>query len=141
MNTSDSPVAVIGAGPIGLITALGLVAHGVPVVVFEAGNELSAETRAGTILTRTLEVLDRYDALGPVLEASLRLDEIGEVDRATGKSTGSVLTSALVEARRGSRSSSTFRSTNWSRCSRRCWRPAPCGWDTGWWTSRSTTTA
>ncbi|MDX8147880.1 FAD-dependent monooxygenase [Lentzea sp. BCCO 10_0061] len=96
MNTSDSPVAVIGAGPIGLITALGLVAHGVPVVVFEAGDELSADTRAGTILTRTLEVLDRYDALGPVLEASLRLDEIGEVDRATGKSTGSVLTSALA---------------------------------------------
>ncbi|MFJ5985506.1 FAD-dependent monooxygenase [Lentzea sp. NPDC092896] len=96
MNTSDSPVAVIGAGPVGLITALGLVAHGIPVVVFEAGNELSAETRAGTILTRTLEVLDRYDALGPVLEASLRLDEIGEVDRATGNSTGSVLTSALA---------------------------------------------
>jgi 3-(3-hydroxy-phenyl)propionate hydroxylase len=96
MNTSDSRVAVIGAGPIGLITALGLVAHGVPVVVFEAGDELSAETRAGTILTRTLEVLDRYDALGPVLEASLRLDEIGEVDRATGTSTGSVLTSALA---------------------------------------------
>ncbi|MFS8096615.1 FAD-dependent monooxygenase [Lentzea alba] len=94
MNTL--PVAVIGAGPIGLITALGLVAHGVPVVVFEAGDDLSAETKAGTILSRTLEVLDRYDALGPVLEASLRLDEIGELDRATGTSTGSVLTSALA---------------------------------------------
>ncbi|MDX8054246.1 FAD-dependent monooxygenase [Lentzea sp. BCCO 10_0798] len=96
MNTSDGPVAVIGAGPVGLITALGLVAHGVPVVVFEAGADLSSDTKAGTVLTRTLEVLDRYDALGPVLEASLRLDEIGEVDRATGTSTGSVLTSALA---------------------------------------------
>lgn len=96
MNTTNPPVAVIGAGPIGLITALGLVAHGVPVVVFEAACDLSGETRAGTVLTRTLEVLDRYDALGPVLEASLRLDEIGELDRATGTSTGSVLTSALA---------------------------------------------
>lgn len=96
MNTTNLPVAVIGAGPIGLITALGLVSHGVPVVVFEAGADLSGETRAGTILTRTLEVLDRYGALGPVLEASLRIDEIGELDRATGRSTGSVLISALA---------------------------------------------
>ncbi|SEQ88115.1 3-(3-hydroxy-phenyl)propionate hydroxylase [Lentzea xinjiangensis] len=96
MNTTNLPVAVIGAGPIGLITALGLVSHGVPVVVFEAGAALSSETRAGTVLTRTLEVLDRYGALGPVLEASLRLDEIGQLDRATGASAGSVLTSALA---------------------------------------------
>lgn len=96
MNTTNLPVAVIGAGPIGLITALGLVAHGVPVVVFEAGDDLSSDTKAGTVLTRTLEVLDRYDALGPVLEASLRLDEIGELDRASGVSTGSVLTSELA---------------------------------------------
>ena len=100
MDTTNLPVAVIGAGPIGLITALGLVSHGVPVVVFEAGDDLSGETRAGTILTRTLEVLDRYDALGPVLAASLRIDEIGELDRATGTSTGSVLTSALGDETR-----------------------------------------
>ncbi len=91
-----APVAVIGGGPIGLITALGLVTYGIPTLVFEADAELSTDTKAGTILTRTLEVLDRYGALGPVLEASLRIDEIGELDRATGKSTGSVLTSALA---------------------------------------------
>jgi 3-(3-hydroxy-phenyl)propionate hydroxylase len=96
MNTTNLPVAVIGAGPIGLTTALGLAAHGVPVVVFEAGHDLSGDTRAGTVLTRTLEVLDRFGALGPVLEASLRIDEIGEVDRATGETTGSVWTSALA---------------------------------------------
>ncbi len=96
MNTTNLPVAVIGAGPIGLTTALGLASHGVPVVVFEAGHDLSGDTRAGTVLTRTLEVLDRYGALGPVLEVSLRVDEIGEVDRATGTPAGSVLTSALA---------------------------------------------
>lgn len=93
----DRPVAIVGAGPIGLVTALGLVHHGVPVVVFEEDQVLSLDTKAGTILTRTLEVLDRYDALGPVLAASVRIDEIGELDRATGVSTGSVLTGTLTE--------------------------------------------
>ncbi|KAA1378152.1 FAD-dependent monooxygenase [Aeromicrobium fastidiosum] len=91
------PVAIVGAGPIGLITALGLVRYGVPVVVFEEDHALSLDTKAGTILTRTLEVLDRYDALDDVLTASLRIDEIGELDRATGVSTGSVLTATLTE--------------------------------------------
>lgn len=91
------PIAIVGAGPIGLITALGLVHYGVPVVVFEEDPVLSLDTKAGTVLTRTLEVLDRYDALGPVLAASIRIDEIGELDRATGASTGSVLTGNLFE--------------------------------------------
>ncbi|MCK2244668.1 MULTISPECIES: FAD-dependent monooxygenase [unclassified Crossiella] len=96
MSAERAPVVVVGGGPIGLITALGLVSYGVPVVVLEAGSGLSTDTKAGTILTRTLEVLDRYGALGPVLEASLRIDEVGELDRATGQSTGSVLTAALA---------------------------------------------
>lgn len=94
---AQPPVAIVGAGPVGLITALGLVHYGVPVVVFEEDRRLSVETKAGTVLTRTLEVLDRYGALGPVLAASVRIDEIGELDRATNASTGSVLTDRLVE--------------------------------------------
>lgn len=90
------PVVVVGGGPVGLITALGLAHYGVPVVVYEADEQLSTETKAGTILTRTLEVLDRYDALPPVLDASLRIDEIGEIDRASGRSSGSVLTATLA---------------------------------------------
>jgi 3-(3-hydroxy-phenyl)propionate hydroxylase len=100
LTSTSAPVVIVGGGPIGLITALGLVAHGVPTIVLEAGAELSTDTKAGTILTRTLEVLDRYDAVAPVLEASLRIDEIGELDRATGTSTGSVLTAALAEETR-----------------------------------------
>jgi 3-(3-hydroxy-phenyl)propionate hydroxylase len=100
MTTPELPVAVVGGGPIGLITALGLAHYGVPVVVFEAESTLSVDTKAGTVLTRTLEILDRYDALGPVLEASLRIDEIGELDRASGRSTGSVLTGFLADETR-----------------------------------------
>src|SRR5690606_36826074 len=54
------PVAVVGGGPVGLITALGLVHYGVPVTVFEEDEQLSLDTKAGTILTRTLEILHRY---------------------------------------------------------------------------------
>ncbi|WP_051752772.1 FAD-dependent monooxygenase [Streptosporangium amethystogenes] len=91
------PVAVIGAGPIGLITALGLAHYGVPVAVFEEDDRLSLDTKAGTVLTRTLEVLHRYGALPEVLRASLRIDEIGELDRATNKPTLSVRTGELSE--------------------------------------------
>ncbi|MEW2398258.1 FAD-dependent monooxygenase [Streptomyces sp. NPDC046862] len=93
----ELPVAVIGAGPIGLITALGLVHHGVPVVVFEEDDRLSLDTKAGTVLTRTLEVLHRYGALDDVLAASLRIDEIGDLDRATNVPTFSVRTAELTE--------------------------------------------
>ncbi|WP_067179482.1 FAD-dependent monooxygenase [Microtetraspora niveoalba] len=91
------PVAVVGAGPVGLITALGLAHYGVPVAVFEEDDRLSLDTKAGTVLTRTLEVLHRYGALPEVLRASLRIDEIGEIDRVTNEPTLSVRTGELTE--------------------------------------------
>jgi 3-(3-hydroxy-phenyl)propionate hydroxylase len=95
--TADLPVVVIGAGPIGLMTALGLEHHGVPVQVFEEDDALSLDTKAGTILSRTVEVMDRYGVADDVLKASLRIDEIGELDRATNERTLSVKTGELVE--------------------------------------------
>lgn len=91
------PVVIVGAGPVGLITALGLLHHGIPVVVLEEDDRLSLDTKAGTVLTRTLEVLGRYGAAAPVLAASLRIDEIGEIDRPTGKAGHSVRTDVLAE--------------------------------------------
>lgn len=91
------PIGIAGAGPIGLTTALGLLHHGLPVVVFEEDEQLSGDTKAGTTLTRTLEVLNRFDALGPVLRAAVRIDEIGDIDRRTNKASSSVVTGALTE--------------------------------------------
>ncbi len=66
-------------------------------VVFEEDASLSLDTKAGTTLTRTLEVLNRYDALGPVLRAAVRIDEIGDIDRQTNKPSSSVVTGTLTE--------------------------------------------
>ncbi|GAB3436864.1 hypothetical protein GCM10027517_07560 [Phycicoccus ginsengisoli] len=97
MAEENLPVAIVGSGPIGLMTALGLHHYGVPFVLFEEDSELSLDTKAGTILTRTLEVMHRYGVLDQVLRHSLRVDEIGELDRATNQRTLSVRTGELTE--------------------------------------------
>lgn len=86
-NPRNLPVAVVGAGPIGLLTALGLASYGIRCVVFEDDRHLSLDTKAGTILSRTLEIFRRYGVADEVLEKALRVDEIGEIDRQTQKST------------------------------------------------------
>ncbi|MEO7402053.1 MAG: FAD-dependent monooxygenase [Burkholderiales bacterium] len=95
MAGAELPVAIIGAGPIGLTTALGLAFHRIPFVVFEDDERLSLDTKAGTTLTRTLEVFERYGVADAVLAQAVRVDEIGEIDRATNRSTLSVRLDAL----------------------------------------------
>ncbi|MFE1599402.1 FAD-dependent oxidoreductase [Methylobacterium sp. ID0610] len=45
-SVSRLPVAVIGAGPVGLAAAAHLVARGLPVIVYEAGDTVGAHVRA-----------------------------------------------------------------------------------------------
>jgi 2-polyprenyl-6-methoxyphenol hydroxylase-like FAD-dependent oxidoreductase len=45
MNANDLPVAVIGAGPVGLAAAANLVERGVAVRVYEAGPTAGANVR------------------------------------------------------------------------------------------------
>src|SRR5687767_9374172 len=45
MSMSNLPVAVIGAGPIGLAAAAHLVERGIPVSVYEAGQTVGANVR------------------------------------------------------------------------------------------------
>lgn len=90
-NPKNLPVAIVGAGPIGLLTALGLAYYGIPCVIYEDDQHLSLDTKAGTILSRTLEIFRRYGVGDDVLAKALRVDEIGEIDRQTQKSTFPVL--------------------------------------------------
>lgn len=53
------PVVVVGAGPVGLATAIDLAQQGVPVVLVDDDNKLSIGSRAICFSKRTLEIMDR----------------------------------------------------------------------------------
>jgi len=55
------PVIVVGAGPVGLTTAIDLAQQGVPVVVLDDDSRLSFGSRAICFAKRTLEIWDRLD--------------------------------------------------------------------------------
>ncbi len=87
---SDLPVAIVGAGPVGFTTALALAYYNIPFVQFEANSGVSQETKAGTQLTRTLEIWQRFGVADKMLSKAMRVDEIGDIDRATNTSRPSV---------------------------------------------------
>jgi len=64
-------VFIAGAGPVGLAAAANLVRAGVPVTVFEAGAELSAESRASTFHPPTLDMLAELGAAAPLIAQGL----------------------------------------------------------------------
>jgi len=53
-----APIAIVGAGPVGLVLALRLTMLGVPCIVLEAGADISEELRASTFHPPTLDMLD-----------------------------------------------------------------------------------
>lgn len=68
---SNDCVLIAGAGPVGLTAAAHLVRHGVPVTVFEAGADLSTESRASTFHPPTLDMLDALGAAAPLIAQGL----------------------------------------------------------------------
>ena len=65
------PVVVLGGGPVGYCTALGLANHGVPVVVLEADDSVCFGSRAICISRRSLEIVERLGALPGFLAEGL----------------------------------------------------------------------
>jgi len=94
------PVLIVGGGPVGLMTALGLNFYGIPFRLFEEDASFSSDTKAGTILTRTIEAFRRYGVADDVLAKALRIDEIGDVERATNTARPSVSIDLLSDETR-----------------------------------------
>ncbi|SFV14937.1 FAD-dependent oxidoreductase [Pseudoduganella namucuonensis] len=62
------PVVVVGAGPVGLATAIDLARQGVRTVLLDDDNTLSTGSRAICFAKRTLEIFDRLECGEPMAE-------------------------------------------------------------------------
>jgi 3-(3-hydroxy-phenyl)propionate hydroxylase len=67
----SKPVVVVGAGPVGLVTAALLIEERVPVVLIEACSELPHDLRASTFHPPTLDMLERFGVVGSMIEQGL----------------------------------------------------------------------
>lgn len=66
-----TPVLIVGGGPVGLATALGLARHGVRSILIEADDGVCTGSRAICISRRSLEIIERLGALEGFLAKGL----------------------------------------------------------------------
>jgi 3-(3-hydroxy-phenyl)propionate hydroxylase len=71
VDKARHPVVVVGGGPVGYCAALGLAAHGVPVVLLEADDSVCFGSRAICISRRSLEIIARLGAAEGFLKQGL----------------------------------------------------------------------
>ena len=64
-------VAIVGGGPVGLSTALGLARHGVASVLIEADDSVCMGSRAACVSRRSLQIVDRMGALSSFMAKGL----------------------------------------------------------------------
>jgi 2-polyprenyl-6-methoxyphenol hydroxylase-like FAD-dependent oxidoreductase len=67
LSPSSTPVAIVGAGPVGLSLALGLARHGVRSVLLERKSNTSRTSKAPGLHVRTCEVLRQCGVEDPFL--------------------------------------------------------------------------
>ncbi|CUH64315.1 3-(3-hydroxy-phenyl)propionate/3-hydroxycinnamic acid hydroxylase [Thalassovita gelatinovora] len=69
--TDPTPVAIVGAGPVGMTAALALARQGIASVVFDAKDSFNDGSRAICVARQSYHILDRLGAVAPFLEKSL----------------------------------------------------------------------
>ena len=65
------PVAIVGAGPIGMTAALALASYGVPSVLLERKNTFNDGSRAICVARPSMQILQRIGAVEPFLAKAL----------------------------------------------------------------------
>lgn len=77
-------VIIAGGGPIGYTVAINLAQRNIPFVLFEAGNKIFDDPRAGTIHPPTLEMFEKVGATKTMLERGYIVRNYHYRDRKTG---------------------------------------------------------
>ncbi|MCY0151132.1 FAD-dependent monooxygenase [Hoeflea alexandrii] len=84
MKAEKDRVLIVGAGPVGLVSACCLSQAGIPVTVVETSRELPRDLRASTFHPPTLDMLDRFDVSRKLVERGLVCPTWQFRDRAEG---------------------------------------------------------
>jgi 2-polyprenyl-6-methoxyphenol hydroxylase-like FAD-dependent oxidoreductase len=84
MNTINTDIIIIGAGPTGLSLACQLIRHGINFVVIEKNDTVTRFSKAIGVQARTLEIYDQIGLAQPAIErgtiaSRVRLIEGGEI--------------------------------------------------------------
>jgi 2-polyprenyl-6-methoxyphenol hydroxylase-like FAD-dependent oxidoreductase len=77
MFHTEPDVVVVGAGPVGLFAALNVVSRGHRVRIIDKEWRPTAHSYALALHARSLELLEEFALLGPVLAASHRIRHVG----------------------------------------------------------------
>jgi 3-(3-hydroxy-phenyl)propionate hydroxylase len=77
-SPSRHPVVIVGAGPVGLCTAIDLAQRGIPVVLLDDADRIGEGSRGICYAKRTLEILDRLGVADPCLKKGVTW-KIGKV--------------------------------------------------------------
>ena len=70
-NEMSQNVLIVGAGPVGLVTAALLVDAGIPIALIEACSELPHDLRASTFHPPTLDMLEQFGVVSAMIEQGL----------------------------------------------------------------------
>ncbi len=115
----DTPVAIIGAGPVGMSVALDLASRGVKSVILEIRSaEVPADARCNTVAARTMETFRRFGIADRVRQCGLPDDYPTDVRFSTGFVSGHELTRIVLPSRAerfdaSGRSAPGFPDTDW----------------------------
>lgn len=82
MREERTEVLVVGAGPVGLLTAIGLAEAGIQVKLIDREERTAARSYACALHPRTLRLLSRMDLAAPVIERGRRAQTVAFYDGA-----------------------------------------------------------